>query len=201
MIIDKKKFLEVLYVGALGSVAILFRDKPFWILAILDWVQFTLIFVILALAVNDERVYGTQNDRASKAVAQFLRYWKNLWRVWLALYVIFAASNTFIAIHKGPLNVPYWNGCLNVIANTVNNLQSFYIFLLFVVMTKNTTHEPGRLIQLTSEYMLTVIAIFGAFEVIFSVLAPMIFNSANDPHADLVSHIAGIFFSTFSGLF
>lgn len=328
--IDRKKLLEICYAGGLGCVAIFFQDKPIWIQAVLDWLQLSLIFILYLIILNDENTCPEISSGSKKAFAQFRKYWKNLWRVWLALYLIFAINNTFRAIHSNslngesafktgnivslpkfaakltsnnnpvsvylfnslrtatqtklndytkkhpgfdqqlaevlvdelnavvestniyekdrfndvtlspeckqllspdlarpkdaatdiprlnrllientypeelsgdPLNVPFWKSSFNLIANTINNIQSFYIFLLFLVMSKKTTGETNNPIQYYSQVIIILIIVFSLAELAFSVLAPMLFNFVNDRNADAISRVAGIGFSTFSGLF
>jgi hypothetical protein len=201
LVIDRKKFLEILYAGALGATALFLRHKPFWIQAVVDWLQSGLIFILFIIAARDERRYGGGDTRSDKAVAQFLCYWKNLWRVWLALYLIFAVHNTFKAVHDGPINVPYWVTGLNLVANVANNFQSFCILILFLVMTKKTTEAKNNPIQFTSQLVITTILVFGFLELVFSVLGPVILDFVKDQNGHDLSKAAGIIFSTCSGLF
>ena len=198
---QRKKLVEICYAGALGAAALFLRNHPLWIQAVLDWLQLGLIVGLLFVIFYDEHVREPALDQASQSVAQFLVYWKWLWCLWLALYLIFASRNTVDAIHGDVLDVWYWKTGLNLLANTTNNFQSLCIFLMFIVMTSKTTGDQRTPTRVASHVLLTIIITLAGLELMFAVLAPQLFKAANDPHSNSIWEMAGILFSTASGLF
>ncbi len=197
--IDRKKVLELAYVGALSGIFVMLRDKTDWIPAALDWLQLCAIFILLTVAISDEEQTLAAASPCPEPMRQFLRYWKRLWFIWLMFYLFFAIHNTLKVLNSLQTADKHfrdadWDTTLNLLTNVFNNLQSLAILLLFLIMVIRTTETHARILRVVWSAGLTAIAVFAIVEFYFCV----------DPRAPSYSSslpALGILFSAFSGMF